>query len=83
MMLLPRAGCREHQQYAAQQQQLFPQNAAPRLGFLALISFPHFYAASMGELGSKRWAYWARRLKQLGIPVRCCFLDCLDYTRGV
>lgn len=75
--------CRGHQPYAKQQQELYPQYAAPRLGFLALISFPHYYAASMGELGSQQWAYWGRKLAALRIPVRCCFLDSLSFIRGI
>lgn len=63
--------------------QQYPQFAHPHFGFLALIGFPNYYAASMGELGSKRWAYWASRLAALGIPVCCCFLEPLSYTRGV
>jgi hypothetical protein len=74
---------RQHLPYAQQQQALHPYFAAPRLGFLAIIAFPHYYAASLGELGSRQWAQWGTRLAALGIPVRCCFLDCLSYTRGL
>lgn len=74
---------REHQPYADEQQQLYPQHAAPNLQFLALIAFPHFYASSLGEFQSRRWRYWGGRLAALGIPVRCCFLDSLSYLRGI
>jgi hypothetical protein len=83
LLLLCHHPCREHLPYAQQQQALYPHFAATRLGFLAIIAFPHYYAASLGELGSRQWAQWGTRLAALGIPVRCCFLDCLSYTRGL
>lgn len=75
--------CREYLPFAQQQQQLYPQHAAPGLGFLAIIAFPHYFAASFGELGSPRWALWGNKLATLGIPVSCCFLDSLSYLHGL
>lgn len=74
---------REYQPYAKQLQQLYPQNADPRLGFLALIAFPNHFSTSFGELGGRQWAHWAARLGTLGIPVSCCFLESLSYLRGI
>jgi hypothetical protein len=74
---------REYQPFAEQLQQLYPQNADPRLGFLALIAFPNHFSTSFGELGGRQWAHWAARLATLGIPVSCCFLESLSYLRGI
>lgn len=75
--------CREYLPFAQQQQRLYPQHTAPGLGFLAIIAFPHYYAASFGELGSRQWAFWGSKLAALGIPVSCCFLDSLSYLHGL
>jgi hypothetical protein len=73
----------EHQPYAAQQASLHPQFRDPRLGFLAVIAFPNYFARSFGELGvSARWRHWGCRLAALAIPVRCCFLEAVSLIRG-
>lgn len=78
-----RAAHREQQAYAAACARSHPEFANPRLGFLGVIAFPNYYAASFGEFGSPSWARWGAAFVAARLPVRCCFLEALSFLRGI
>jgi hypothetical protein len=55
----------------------------PQLGLLAVIAFPVYYVASLGQLGSREERRWTQQLLDIGIEPRCCFVWGLRYSHGL
>eukprot|EP00775_Hariotina_reticulata_P012603 gene12603-12734_t len=78
------AGCRRPTVIEVKQIATDKEYKHPHLGFLAVISFPHFFTASFGEFGSVQWRQWAQQFTNNGIPVSMftpisSYSLCIDY----
>lgn len=57
-----------------------PERCSRAYGFLCVISFPHYYAASFGRLGGADERRWSEALASAGVPAKCCCMHHLVYN---
>ncbi|KAK9864547.1 hypothetical protein WJX84_005921 [Apatococcus fuscideae] len=71
------------ERYAAKLEDACPERKYPYFDWIAVISFPFFFAASFGEFGSECWRTWGLKFQLEGVNARSCVLHSLDLFAGV
>ena len=71
------------ERYASKLEVDCPERKYSHFDWIAVISFPFFFAASFGEFDSDVWHHWGLKFQLEQIPARSTFLHSLDLFAGI
>ena len=77
-------GCRIYKErYATKLEDSCAERKYTPFDWIAVISFPFFFAASFGEFGTDSWRHWGLKFQLEQVHARSCVLHSLDLFAGV